>query len=73
MIWEKVRNFSYKSYEHERTWAVSEGLVAFPLYKSLHGLFVCLLQGYIKGYISHQHQKLVVSKQNPFPSLTSFL
>lgn len=29
--------------------------------------------GYIKGYISHQHQKLVVSKQNPFPALTSFL
>lgn len=32
-----------------------------------------VLQGYIKGYISHQHQKLVVSKQNPFPALTSFL
>merc|ERR1711942_538308 len=32
----------------------------------------CLLanliyEGKIKGYISHQHQKLVVSKQNPFP------
>jgi nuclear mRNA export protein PCID2/THP1 len=25
----------------------------------------------IKGYISHQHNKLVVSKQNPFPSLSS--
>ena len=24
----------------------------------------------IKGYISLQHLKLVVSKQNPFPSLT---
>ncbi|EDV29225.1 uncharacterized protein TRIADDRAFT_51299 [Trichoplax adhaerens] len=23
--------------------------------------------GYVRGYISHQHQKLVVSKQNPFP------
>ena len=34
---------------------------------------VFVLQGYIKGYISHQHQKLVVSKQNPFPALTSFL
>ena len=43
------------------------------LYKSLHALFVRLLQGYIKGYISHQHQKLVVSKQNPFPALTTFL
>ncbi|CAB3997888.1 PCI domain-containing 2, partial [Paramuricea clavata] len=32
-----------------------------------------IFEGYIKGYISHQHQKLVVSKQNPFPSLTSFL
>lgn len=32
---------------------------------------VCLLQGHIKGYISHQHQKLVVSKQNPFPPLSS--
>jgi hypothetical protein len=26
-------------------------------------------QNMIKGYISYQHQKLVVSKQNPFPSL----
>ena len=26
-------------------------------------------QGYIKGYISHQHGKLVVSKGNPFPPL----
>ena len=25
--------------------------------------------GRIKGYISHQHQKLVVSKQNAFPPL----
>ncbi|XP_072034806.1 PCI domain-containing protein 2-like isoform X2 [Amphiura filiformis] len=38
----------------------------------------CLLanqiyQGYIKGYISHQHQKLVISKQNPFPQLETFL
>ncbi|XP_038051216.1 PCI domain-containing protein 2-like [Patiria miniata] len=32
-----------------------------------------IYQGYIKGYISHQHQKLVVSKQNPFPPLASFL
>ncbi|CAL8284885.1 unnamed protein product [Gadus morhua 'NCC'] len=36
----------------------------------------CLLanliyMGHIKGYISHQHQKLVVSKQNPFPPLSS--
>lgn len=35
----------------------------------------CLLanliyEGKIKGYISHQHQKLVVSKQNPFPSIS---
>lgn len=28
-------------------------------------------QGHIKGYISHQHQKLVVSKQNPFPPLST--
>lgn len=27
--------------------------------------------GHIKGYISHQHQKLVVSKQNPFPALST--
>lgn len=32
---------------------------------------VFLLQGHIKGYISHQHQKLVVSKQNPFPPLST--
>lgn len=28
-----------------------------------------IYEGKIKGYISHQHQKLVVSKQNPFPPL----
>lgn len=27
----------------------------------------------IKGYISYQHQKLVVSKQNPFPTLSSVI
>ncbi|CAG0892196.1 unnamed protein product [Darwinula stevensoni] len=36
----------------------------------------CLLanqinDGLIRGYISHQHNKLVVSKQNPFPPLAS--
>lgn len=30
-----------------------------------------IYMGHIKGYISHQHQKLVVSKQNPFPALSS--
>ncbi|XP_004207156.2 PCI domain-containing protein 2 isoform X1 [Hydra vulgaris] len=30
-------------------------------------------EGYIKGYISFQHQKLIISKQNPFPALTTFL
>lgn len=30
-----------------------------------------IFMGHIKGYISHQHQKLVVSKQNPFPALSS--
>lgn len=30
-----------------------------------------IYQGKIKGYISHQHRKVVVSKQNPFPPLTS--
>ncbi|XP_069745626.1 PCI domain-containing protein 2 isoform X2 [Narcine bancroftii] len=30
-----------------------------------------IYMGHIKGYISHQHQKIVVSKQNPFPSLSS--
>lgn len=32
---------------------------------------ISFFQGHIKGYISHQHQKLVVSKQNPFPPLSS--
>ncbi|XP_034936576.1 PCI domain-containing protein 2 [Chelonus insularis] len=27
----------------------------------------------IKGYISHQHKKLVISKQNPFPRLSSII
>lgn len=30
-----------------------------------------IYEGKIKGYISHQHRKLVVSKQNPFPPLSS--
>ncbi|KAL3279958.1 hypothetical protein HHI36_017463 [Cryptolaemus montrouzieri] len=32
-----------------------------------------IYEGKIKGYISHQHRKVVVSKQNPFPPLTSFI
>merc|ERR1712059_148618 len=30
-----------------------------------------IYEGRIKGYISHQHQKLVVSKQNAFPPLVA--
>ena len=30
-----------------------------------------IYQGRIKGYISHQHNKLVVSKQNAFPPLAA--
>lgn len=30
-----------------------------------------IFDGRIKGYISHQHNKLVVSKQNPFPPLNA--
>lgn len=30
-----------------------------------------IYEGRIKGYISHQHNKLVVSKQNPFPLLNT--
>ncbi|CAN8022046.1 unnamed protein product [Ixodes persulcatus] len=30
-----------------------------------------IYEGKIKGYISLQHQKLVVSKQNAFPRLSS--
>ena len=29
-----------------------------------------IFEGKIKGYISHQHRKVVVSKKNPFPLLT---
>ena len=28
-----------------------------------------IYEGKIKGYISHQHQKLVISKANAFPAL----
>ena len=36
----------------------------------------CLLanliyEGRMKGYISHQHQKLVLSKKDPFPALSA--
>ena len=34
---------------------------------------ILINDGKIKGYISHQHKKLVISKQNPFPSLSSLL
>lgn len=34
---------------------------------------IFILQNKIKGYISHQHQKLVVSKQNAFPKLSTVL
>ena len=30
-----------------------------------------IYEGKIKGYISHSHNKLVVSKQNPFPALNT--
>lgn len=30
-----------------------------------------IYEGKIKGYISHQHKKLVVSKQNAFPGLNT--
>jgi len=32
-----------------------------------------IYNGYIKGYIAHQHGKLVVSKGNAFPSLRDVL
>ncbi|XP_011503862.1 PREDICTED: PCI domain-containing protein 2 homolog isoform X2 [Ceratosolen solmsi marchali] len=32
-----------------------------------------IFDGKIKGYISHQHKKVVISKQNPFPKLSSLL
>lgn len=32
-----------------------------------------IYEGKIKGYISHQHNKLVVSKQNPFPPLNAVI
>ncbi|XP_043795736.1 PCI domain-containing protein 2 isoform X1 [Apis laboriosa] len=32
-----------------------------------------IYEGKIKGYISHQHKKLVISKQNPFPRLSTIL
>lgn len=30
-----------------------------------------ICQGKIKGYLSHQHQKLVIAKQSPFPPLSA--
>lgn len=32
-----------------------------------------IFEGKMKGYISHQHKKVVISKQNPFPQLSSIL
>lgn len=32
-----------------------------------------IYEGKIKGYVSFQHKKLVISKQNPFPPLSTIL
>ncbi|EGI69602.1 PCI domain-containing protein 2, partial [Acromyrmex echinatior] len=32
-----------------------------------------IFEGKIKGYISYQHKKLVISKQNPFPALSTII
>lgn len=59
-----LANLIYMVSAHERTrrhGRTREGMLT---------RFLCS-QGHIKGYISHQHQKLVVSKQNPFPPLSS--
>ena len=32
-----------------------------------------VFDGYLKGYISHPHQKLIISKQKAFPGLSTFL
>ena len=29
-----------------------------------------IYKGYIKGYLSHQHKKLVVDKKDPFPKIS---
>ena len=55
-IYKYIYIYIYRGYR----WTDTEMLFFFVSY-----------QGHIKGYISHQHQKLVVSKQNPFPPLSS--
>ena len=32
-----------------------------------------IYEGKMRGYISHQHKKLVIAKQNPFPRLSSIV
>lgn len=45
----------------------------FLIYSCLKYIVCWSFQNKIKGYISHQHQKLVVSKQNAFPKLSTVL
>ncbi|KAM4862284.1 PCI domain-containing protein 2 isoform X2 [Urocitellus parryii] len=64
------RNLFKKVYLLLRTHQLS--LEAFLVaLKFMHVEDVDIDEGHIKGYISHQHQKLVVSKQNPFPPLST--
>lgn len=51
----------------EVLWPVVSTCVFYPIWH------IFILQNKIKGYISHQHQKLVVSKQNAFPKLSTVL
>ena len=45
--------------------------LALTLYQVECVLANLIYAGYIKGYISHQHGKLVVSKGNAFPELSA--
>ena len=54
MFLEALKHLECEDIDYDETECIVAGLIA---------------KGYIKGYISHQHNVLVVSKQNPFPSL----
>jgi len=84
LILEKLKIITYRNLFKKVTLLVKSHQVSISAYTTALKLMnvedvdddetACILanlifEGRIKGYISHQHQKLVVSKQNPFPPL----
>ncbi|RWS04363.1 PCI domain-containing protein 2-like protein [Dinothrombium tinctorium] len=64
----KTHQVPIESFRHVLEFVQEEPITMEEIHCILANL---IYEGKIKGYISLQHQKLVVSKQNPFPPLSS--